>query len=198
MPELVMCPACGCKVQMAESMLGQSVRCIACDNRFVAAPVPPPSPTQGRAAVPDEDEDPQARQPFCPACGKRVSWDVVTCPHCGEELEAEDEFSRQERVPPGVRRDTVPHRGAVVATLGNISMIAGGLSLCTFGLGAVISVPLGVVAWVMATYDLEQMRAGVMDPRGRAQTETGRTGGILGVVLGLLFAGFFAVMYVGR
>ncbi len=180
---------------MAESMLGQRVRCIACDHRFVAAPAPPPSPTQRRAAVPDEDEDPQARQPFCPGCGRRVSWEAAACPHCGEELEVEDEVNRLERLPPGVRRDTVPHRGGLIATLGNISMIAGGLSLCTLGLGAVVSVPLGVAACVMATRDLEQMRAGLMDPRGQAQTETGRTGGALGVVLGLLFAGVFAVWY---
>src|SRR5919204_72989 len=87
-------------------------------------------------------------------------------------------------LPHGVRRDTEPHRGALIAFLGNVSMIAGGLSLCTGGLGAVFSVPLGVVAWVMANHDLEQMRAGLMDPRGQAQTETGRTGGVLGVVLG--------------
>ena len=86
MPELVACPACGCKVQMAESMLGQRVRCIACEHRFVAAPAPTPSPVQHRAALPDEDEDPKARQPFCPGCGKRVSWEVVRCPHCGEEV----------------------------------------------------------------------------------------------------------------
>ena len=36
---------------------------------------------------------------------------------------------------------------------------------------------------------------GGMDPAGRSQTESGRTGGIVGVVLSLLFAAFFALMY---
>jgi hypothetical protein len=86
----------------------------------------------------------------------------------------------------------VPHRGKLIGTLGNVSLALGGLSLCTLGLGSLVSVPLGIAVWVMAHNDLEEMRAGRMDPQGRRATETGRTGGILGIVLGLLFGAFFA------
>jgi hypothetical protein len=81
--------------------------------------------------------------------------------------------------------------------MGNISMALGGLALCTGGLAALGSIPLGITAWVFAQQDLNQMREGVMDPMGRSDTETGRTGGILGVVLGLIFGVFYVVVYLG-
>jgi hypothetical protein len=123
----------------------------------------------------------------------------VVCPHCGEEFEPEDGTRGRKRRPISrVRRDCEPHRGRLIAGLGNFSLIVGGLSLCLLGLGALVSVPVGVAAWLMANHDLAQMRAGAMDPRGKAQTENGRTGAIVGIVLGLLFASFFAMLYLGR
>ncbi|HZV04015.1 MAG TPA: hypothetical protein VE999_02900 [Gemmataceae bacterium] len=74
-------------------------------------------------------------------------------------------------------------------------MIIGGLSLCSFGFGALLSVPLGILAWLMANHDLERMREGHMDPRGKSQAEAGRTSGIAGVILGLIFAAFYALVY---
>lgn len=67
-----------------------------------------------------------------------------------------------------------------------------------FGLGGVVSVPLGILTWLMANRDLERMGDGRMDPRGRAQTQTGRTGAVTGMILGLIFAAFYALVYVGR
>jgi hypothetical protein len=197
---------------MAEAMLGRLVRCFACEHRFVATPGPLPRPGRGRgeAAPPpprppeprredDEDEAAEDRRPFCPGCGRRISWEAVVCPHCGEEFEPEDEArGRKRRLITRVRRDCEPHRGRLIAGLGNFSLIVGGLSLCLFGVGALVSVPVGVAAWVMANHDLAQMRAGAMDPRGKAQTENGRTGAIVGVVLSLLFASFYAMLYLGR
>jgi hypothetical protein len=132
--------------------------------------------------------------PFCPGCGRRVGWDALRCPHCGEELEPEDPRRRLAR-PPLLRRDWLPHRGRAILMMGNASMALGGLALCTAGLAALASIPLGLTAWILAQQDLNQMREGVMDPQGRADTESGRTGGILGTVLGLIFAGFYAVVY---
>jgi Na+/proline symporter len=94
-----------------------------------------------------------------------------------------------------IRRDYEPHRGPLILSLGNISMIVGGLSLCFLGIGAVLSVPLGILTWLMANRDLELMREGRMDPRGKSQTETGRTGAVAGVILGVIFAAFYALLY---
>jgi hypothetical protein len=97
-----------------------------------------------------------------------------------------------------VRRDYEPHRGTLIVSLGNLSLIAGGLSLCLFGAGAIISIPIGILVWVMANRDLESMRAGRMDPAGKRQTETGRAGAIAGIILGLIFAAFYALVYLAR
>jgi hypothetical protein len=94
-----------------------------------------------------------------------------------------------------VRRDWLPHRSGTVVTLGNISMAMGGLALCTGGISALVSVPLGITAWALAQHDLAQMQRDLMDPRGRKETEAGRTGGILGAVLGLVFGAFYAIIY---
>jgi hypothetical protein len=215
MPEFVTCPACGLRVQTAEGLLGRRVRCFACDHRFVASAELPSAarrdawPTGGPAGSaggpggtpgsrtgsrpPGEwGEEPL---PFCPGCGRQVPWEVLRCPFCDEELEPETAPARRQPGGPPRRLDFVPHRGKLLVTLGNVSMALGGLSLCTLGIGALASVPLGITAWVLAGHDLKEMRAGLMDPRGKAATETGRTGGILGVVLGLIFGIFYAVVY---
>ncbi len=202
MPEFVTCPACGIRVQMVEALLGRSVRCLACEHRFLAAadppqpeaPRPPPRPGVRRARQAADDFE---SLPFCPGCGRQIPWEVLRCPFCDEELEPETSLSRPPRPQdwPPRRLDCVPHRGNLIVTLGNVSLALGGLSLCTLGFGALLSVPLGITAWVLAQHDLEQMRAGHMDPLGKSATETGRTGGILGIVLGLIFGAFFAVFY---
>jgi hypothetical protein len=204
---LVTCPACGCSVQVADALLGRRVRCFGCSQPFVATSTPPRPPSPRREASPpprrpggpragDDERANGDHGPFCPGCGRRIGWADLRCPFCGEELEPEDE--RRRRIGDFIRRDYEPHRGALILSLGNISMIVGGLSLCMFGLGAVISVPLGILAWLMANRDLEDMREGRMDPRGKSQTETGRTGGIAGVILGLIFAAFYALVYLTK
>ena len=195
---------------MADALLGRSVRCFGCDHRFVATPDRPAPPLWPREARPaprpsgepgaEEDELAKgARGPFCPGCGRRITWGDLSCPLCGEELEPEDDILRgRRRAAELVRRDFEPHRGPLIVSLGNVSMIIGGLSLCLFGAGAVVSVPVGVLAWAMANRDLERMRDGRMDPRGKAQTQSGRAGAIAGVLLGLIFAAFFAFVYLAK
>lgn len=205
--ELLTCPACGCSVQVADALLGQRVRCFGCQYAFVAmvgkaAPPPvqqeaPPIPRVVRPPHPD-DEDASGSEggPYCPGCGRRIRWTDLRCPYCGEELEPEEGPRPVWRHPDVlIRRDYEPHRGKLILSFGNLSMIVGGLSLCFLGFGAVLSVPLGVLIWVMANHDLERMRDGRMDPRGKSQTENGRTGAIAGLILGLLFASFYALIY---
>jgi len=137
------------------------------------------------------------RNPLCPGCGRRITWNDLVCPFCGEELEPEDNAQRRRNIEL-VRRDTAPHRGSLIVSLGNVSMIVGGLTLCTFGFGACFSIPVGILTWMMANRDLEHMRDGRMDPRGKTQTETGRTGAIAGILLGFIFAAFYAFVYLAK
>lgn len=212
--ELLTCPSCGCSVQTADALLGRRVRCFACKHSFLATTeriAPPrqretPDAPSGRLRDParrlgvprdnEEDFDSGERGPFCPGCGRRIAWMDLTCPHCGEELEPEDEArSTRRQAIDRIRRDYEPHRGALILSLGNVSMIVGGLSLCTFGVGAAVSMPVGILVLAMANRDLERMREGRMDPRGKSQTETGRTGAIAGIILGGIFAAFYALLW---
>jgi hypothetical protein len=120
---------------------------------------------------------------------------VSRCPHCREELEPDRDYLRRLRHGPGLRRDCLPHRGRLLAALGTFSMVVGGLSLCLLGLGSVLAIPVGIAVWIMANQDLELMRSGEMDPAGRTQTENGRVGAIVGIILGALFAAFYALMF---
>src|SRR5262249_43577595 len=80
----------------------------------------------------------------------------------------------------GPRRDFLPHRGSAVLTLGILSLIP-----------CVISgVVLGIIAWVMGQSDLQEMRAGRMDPEGEGITSAGRICGIIGTCL---YGGLFVV-----
>ena len=212
--ELLTCPSCGCSVQTADALLGQRVRCFACKHAFLATAerIAPPQRHDApgfpsgrlrdparRLSVPHDDEedfDSGERDPFCPGCGRRIAWSDSRCPHCAEELEPENEsHAARRQAIDRIRRDYEPHRGLLILSLGNVSMIVGGLSLCTFGVGAVVSVPLGILAWLMANRDLERMHEGRMDPRGKSQTETGRTGAIAGIILGGIFGAFYALLW---
>jgi len=205
MPELVACPVCGCKVQMAEAMLGKQVRCLSCQASFIALSQPPPPQLEENPALhrprrthrlrPGEE----TRKPYCPGCGRPVGWEEILCPFCGEEFEPElgpELLGRRRQALP--RRDSEPHRGSLLTLLGNICLVSGGVSVCLCGLGVIVSLPLGIVTWILANNDLSQMRSGTMDPSGKEATETGRIGAIVGMILGILFAACYAIWWFGR
>jgi hypothetical protein len=204
---------------MAEGMVGRQVRCIACNQRFLADPevLPPPPPPRPVPAHPpaqqsvpipqggpgpraDEPEFAADGRPFCPGCGRRVNWDWITCFHCGEQFDLSQDGRRRDRdrFRDRTRRDTIPHRGALIANLGNITLAVGALSLCLFGVGLVVTLPLGVATIVLATTDLGQMRMHQMDIAGRVQTENGRTAAVVGLVLSVVFAAGWALLYLSR
>src|SRR4029077_17645937 len=70
------------------------------------------------------------------------------------------------------RRFQVEHRGAMVLTLGILSVV-----ICGF---------LGPVAWVMGNNDLAAMRAGRMDSSGEGLTQAGRILGIISSIMLIL------------
>jgi hypothetical protein len=211
MAEYVTCPTCGSKVLTADTFLGRHVRCISCGDRFVAtadAPVPPPAlpslddvrPAPPRFTADEEDDEPD--WPYCPGCGRQVSWEESACPHCGEEFEEED-APRPARnieadvpdVTLAIRRDGEPHRGRLLFWLGSFAAAIGAASACTFGYLSVVSVPLGVIVWILASRDLKRMEDGSVDPRGRNLTRNARSSAIAGVLFGVLFAGVYLLFW---
>jgi DNA-directed RNA polymerase subunit RPC12/RpoP len=215
MAEYVTCPTCGTKSLTADTLIGRYVRCFGCESRFLATPDPPalePRALEPRDAAPptvsrdgydlppappqfagDEEED-EEDWPFCPGCGRQVTWEDRTCRHCGEEFEEDDRPPvrplRLDVALP-VRRDGEPHRAGLLFALGATSTVAGALSACSFGSLAAISIPLGATVWVLASRDLRRMTDGQIDPRGRDRTRQARSAGVAGIAFGVLFAGIY-------
>jgi predicted Zn finger-like uncharacterized protein len=221
MPIIVACPSCGGKLRVADDLLGQRVRCPACQGTFDAARPAPPTPPPLNLSVDDEPAPPApapagppslvgavelkpaaadagAAPPApsppealpgdrrtCRACGREVHRDARRCYHCGERFVRD---GRDRDGVPGltfhapVRRDSEPHRGPLVLTLGVLSLVL--LSIvCLWPVGAV----LGVVAWVMGRADLGKLKRGDMDPAGQGLTQAGWICGIIGTLLNGLF-----------
>jgi hypothetical protein len=136
----------------------------------------------------------------CPRCGERIYADASRCQFCGEELEEAEEDDRRWRERRGVRRDSEPHRASTVQSLGIISIVCSLFVPCCSTLGilfCIAGLSCGIPAWVMGQRDLNRMRLGEMDPRGRTGTQTGRTCGIVGVIFNILGIFFVIALWVG-
>src|SRR5262249_53732344 len=78
-----------------------------------------------------------------------------------------------------------PHRGGVILTLGILSALFGTLSLCC-GVPALVGLGLGIPAWIMAAHDVHKMRVGIMDRNCMANTQSGQSYALVGVVSSFL------------
>jgi predicted Zn finger-like uncharacterized protein len=161
MPEIIACPECTRKLRVPDDLLGKAVKCPTCGLAFTAElPAPPPPPTT------PYDAAPPPRTP-----------DDVGSPRSRREQDPwddDDDFPRRRRRR-RVRRDAVPHRGTLILVLGILSIV-----VCGF---------FGPVAWVMGSNDLNEIRAGRMDPEGESSTQAGQICGMIGtglLVLGLV------------
>lgn len=76
-----------------------------------------------------------------------------------------------------------PHRGTLILVFGIVGLVSCGL--------------FGLLAWIFGNEDLKKMNAGIMDPAGRDNTNTGRILGIVAVCLnGLgILAGIIAFVF---
>jgi hypothetical protein len=83
-----------------------------------------------------------------------------------------------------VRRDCAPHRGNVLAVLGNLSLALGVLA-AVFGVPFVVGLAVSVFTEVVAEGDLARMATGAMDPCGREQVASALRRAEHGVVLNL-------------
>jgi hypothetical protein len=100
-------------------------------------------------------------------------------------MPAEDKREAMPWERPGqARRDALPHRGLRLDVLGTVSVLCG---IVAFGLfiPGLFGLPLGVTALAMARRDLRDMRFGLVDPRGKAQTEEAKRWAFWGVALNL-------------
>jgi hypothetical protein len=99
-----------------------------------------------------------------------------------------------------VRRDVEPHRGNVLRVLGAVGLVCGFLSPVLLVPG-VVGLPVSVVVLVLAYRDLARMRRGLLDPAGRAETETARVladKGLLFSVAAVLVGGMLVLSLVAH
>lgn len=93
------------------------------------------------------------------------------------------------------------HRGGSVMTLGILGLaLNAGAFVCPplALLGMFCTAPLGLtlsmLAWNFGNADLAEMDAGLMDPRGRSATQTGRVLGIIGTSVAVLILAGWALL----
>lgn len=219
MPLMLECSSCKRQLRVPENLLGKKVQCPSCGLVFVAedsaagAVVPSPPPLPGAAdadsaeakaridaaeksAVPgpepadrpiSADEFSEHLEP-CPACGKMIRADATRCQFCDAYLGEGEGPSGDRREPyRRLRRDSEPHRGSLVLTLGIIS-------LATCFMCGLPGLAMGLTAWIMGVKDLKKIRANLMDPEGKGQTQAGMICGIIGTFINAL-AAFVYICY---
>jgi hypothetical protein len=77
-----------------------------------------------------------------------------------------------------------PHRGSTILVLGILSLVLVGVGLV-----------LGPIAWTMGTQDLNDMRAGRMDPEGEGTTNAGWICGMIGTILNIVVVVVFLLPF---
>jgi len=155
MQNTIPCPSCQRELRVPDQLIGKLVKCPACSTTFTASLSEPSPPVD--AETEQQTYRPQQEPPL---------EDVPEEPGQGEEdYEPRPLRSRRRR------RFYVEHRGAMVLTLGILSLV-----ICPLQV-------LGPVAWTMGNNDLAAMRSGRMDPSGEGITQAGRICGIIGTVL---------------
>jgi hypothetical protein len=120
----------------------------------------------------------------CPYCQdeleipEKILGKKVQCPICAETFTAHSGGNRLGGPRPyrawrSRRYHLKPHRGSTILILGILSLfIAGPI--------------LGPIAWVMGNNDLAEMHAGIMDPEGESNTNTGRILGMIATILSIV------------
>jgi hypothetical protein len=83
------------------------------------------------------------------------------------------------------RRDARPHRALFLDVMATASVLCSIFSLCLL-IPALLGLPLAIASLVLTRQDLNQMRAGLMDPGGKGQTEGARTWAGWGLLLNLI------------
>jgi hypothetical protein len=189
MTTIVSCPQCRQSLQVTPELVGAQVRCPACRHEFAAnteAPATPPPP--GTAAPPETTAPPGAEKDEEEFEQPLPDDDVKN----KKPRKRRREMSRYGTGAGGYysdllkeqRRRTTEHRGVLILVVGLISI------LCSPSL--VISIVCAVIAYNMATNDLNEMMAGRMDRSGLGLTKTGRILSMVGAALGLAVFAFLA------
>lgn len=172
MATIIDCPTCSRQLRVPDKLLGKSVNCPSCGLAFTATARAPESPSPSAAS----SGAPPQLEPMVAAIGTQ------------ERLPSSNPAAREERAvraeqdhPQPVRPSGDPraHRGRLILVLGILALLTGPI----MGWG------LGPIAWLLGSGDLNEMKAGRMDPAGEGLTRTGLICGMVATCLALLGVG---------
>jgi hypothetical protein len=196
-----LCPGCGRPLRIAAEHAGKQVRCPACQQISTAA-------TSGAASA--AAETPPAatwhlQTPEGPIYGP-ISWNDVEAWAAEGRITADCQLAESGAGPWSAASDflpqllsppkpihtftpppppATPYAAPPFATGGYMAPHRGGLILALGLIGFFVSCPIvSLMAWVMGSHDLNEMRAGRMDRRGEGMTQAGQ---VLGLILSLLW-----------
>lgn len=193
MPEIVTCPQCERKLKVPESLAGQAVKCPSCGATFTAsttAAEPPPAPSRPPAGPAPREEDVDEPEPRHGAPTRRRFEDDEEDDDrprrrrpAYDDEEDDDDYEDRPRRRRRFRRDYAPHRGGAILTMGILALVG-----C-------FSIILGPIAWAMGNSDLNEIRAGRMDPEGEGTTRAGMICGMIATILSILGCGLWILIF---
>lgn len=188
MTQIVACPHCGLKLGLPEDFAGKLVRCTKCKETFTAPASEPVAPATDANRVseaiprpplrrePDEDRDRRGRDV---RRERQDDDDDDRDRRRKRRRYADDDDYDDIRNDRYRRRDQEPHRGALILTLGILSIV-----MCPI---------FAPVAWMLGNHDLREIEAGRMENDG-GLTQAGRIIGIIYSILMIAVVGFWVLI----
>ncbi|MBI2807181.1 MAG: hypothetical protein HYX68_19540 [Planctomycetes bacterium] len=161
MTEVITCSECQRKLQVPESFIGQMVQCPECGHQFAAQPNP--------NAV-------QAQPPVSSASGAAAPQREEGARRRRPVDEDDDDFDDDYVDIRPMRRSGTPHRGGMILAVGILAWV----------LFPYTTWICGPIAWFMGNSDLNQIRAGDMDPSGEGMVQAGRVLGMVATIVSVV------------
>lgn len=171
MPQIIQCTQCQKKLNVPDQYLGKAVKCPGCGSTFMA----PPGPEAVAEVLPAEPVFTPSAPPPRPLSPNMEF----------EQLQAES-YQDQRWDSIAASEGQQPHRGALILTLGIISLC---LSCCPL-----VAWIMGGITMGMARNDQQLMYRNRMDRSGMGITRAGGTCATIAVVLGTIF--FFLNIFI--
>lgn len=183
MPIQIACPSCARELRVPDGLIGKQVRCPSCQTTFTAQASEQPQEGTEEQTSDKYSRTPPAQQPPEQTEEPPVEEDYETPSRRRRRSSEDDDFTQRR-----------PHRGALVLTLGIVSVVVPVLGIptvfCCSGLGPLLSgavaLATGLPAFLLGQSDLKAMSKGEMDRSGEGMTKGGWICGIIGTALGAL------------
>ncbi len=162
------CPVCKQVQEVPDGMEGAKTYCRRCNQKLKIPGQPPPPPTNKTVL---------ARQEQSPADNPFLVEPIRTVPQ---------PWDRTSRSRAGPTEGLPPNRGVAVMVVGIISSACYLLCLLLFWPALIISLVMGLIAWVMGGQDLQGIKNGELDSEGKSFVLAGYICGMVTTILSII------------